>query len=390
MPSLTSFISFDAKFILSENPVLQLTAKTTIPVNLQPNLIGYFSVIQPDGIETVASFGNPDVTWADGGKQTINVVLRKGQDGLYVQGGYIIEFFARHPDYTDGFFARDFGMQYEAVKLGIQSIYDFYTPEIKFADNTNYAVDGWAIKEQNSAWVSYMDGMNYVQSITPNLDAIFEGGYYASKYDTRYTKDVLYENATDPWLSILQLFSWSEIMQAYAPLPMTALVTYLEQLKKKTTASCGNSAMQALYEKAANLYTLIRGKVCLRQTINLKEYFEEFYKLTHDGAPLAYPKNGARIPAYDFATGCGGSTDQYYQLRPTPGVSSFTIPLPAGSRIKAAVRSGLAKGITTGPTTDTEQLQIVNNQVTLPTGDIVGSTIVNSAVVGELFIFTYS
>jgi len=390
MPSLTSFISFDAKFILSENPVLQLTAKTTIPVNLQPDLIGYFSVVQPDGIETKTSFGNPDVTWAENGKQTINVVLRTGQDGLYVKGGYIIEFFARHPDYTDGYFTRDFGMQYDPVKLSIQPIYDFYTPEIKFADNTNYTVEGWAIKEQNSAWVSYMDGMNYVQSITPNLDAIFEGGYYASKYDTRYTKDVLYESETDPWLSILQLFSWQDIAQAYAPLPMSALVAYLEQLKKKTTASCGNNSMQALYEKAAALYQLIRGKVCVKQTTNLKDYFEEFYKLTHDGAPLAYPKNGAMIPAYDFATGCGGSTDQHYQFRPTPGVSSFIIPALAGKTIKAAVRSGLGKGITTSPTTDTEQLQIVNNQIFLPTGDVVASTIVNSATVGELFIFTYS
>lgn len=393
MPSLNSFISFDAKFILGSDPVLQLTAKTTIPVNLQENLIGYFSVIQPDGIEIVSSFGNPDVTWAAGGKQTLDVVLRKGQDGQYVQGGYIVTFFARHPDYTDGVFVRDFGMTYLPVKLSIKEIFDFYTPDISFNDITNFVLDEWDIATQTSSWVSYLNGMDYVQTTAAYHNPLIAGKYYAAKYDTRYTKEVLYINKSNPWLSVLQLFSYSNITQVYSPLPMFALVTYLDLLKKRTLATCGNNAAQALYEKCASLYTLIRGKVCAKDTANLKDYFEEFYRLTHDGQALAYPKDQSPLSPYDFTTGCGGgsgSTGRYIQMRPPVGVSSFTITgLPTGATVASAIRSGLGKGVVAYATTDTEQLQIVNNSVTLPTGDVVGSTVVDGNTVGELFIFSY-
>lgn len=393
MPSLNSFISFDAKFILGSEPVLQLTAKTTIPANLQENLTGYFSVVQPDGIEIVGSFGNPDVSWAAGGKQTLDVVLRKGQDGQYVQGGYIIQLYARHPDYTDGFFERDFGMTYLPVKLSIKETFDFYTPDISFNDITNFVLSGWDIATQSSSWVSFLNGMDYTQTTAAYHNPLIDGKYYAAIYDTRYSKEILYVNSTDPWLSVLQLLVYSNVTQVYAPLPMAALVVYLDQLKKRTLASCGNNVAQALYEKAASLYTLIRGKVCAMATTNLKDYFEEFYKLTHDGQALAYPKNQAPLSAYDFTTGCGnggGLMPKTKQLRAPIGVNAFTITgLSTGATVLTAVRSGLSKGITPSATTDTEQLQIVNNIVTLPTGDIVGSTVVDGNTVGELFIFTY-
>ena len=80
---------------------------------------------------------------------------------------------------------------------------------------------------------------------------------------------------------------------------------------------------------------------------------------------------------------------QYYSLRPTIGVSIFTVVALAGKNILSIARGGLLKALTPGATSDTEFLQLQNNIVTLPTGDRVQSvTLPDTSVVGELFLFT--
>lgn len=389
--TLNPYISFDVKFIFNGSPTLQLTAKNTLTAVEQPQLIGYFSVLQPDGITAVGSFSSPDVSWATNGKQVFELPLRTATDGKYMKGGYTIQFFARHPSYDDGSFSRTFTMDYEPVLLSITKTLDFYTPLISYNDNTDYSQTGWTASPVASLWQTFV-GSRTATSLTPNHDPLIDGNYYASVYDSKYQKQVLYTLDAGTWLTILQTFNYSNRVDAYAPLSMAALMTYLDQLKKKTDGSCGNVRAQALYEKAASLYTLIRAKVCGRSTDGLKEKFEEFYQLTHDGVLLAYPKDGTIIPAYDFTSGCGGSGSgseiTYASIRPTPGVSFFTVgSIPAGKTIVSASRSGLAKGITNVPTTDSEQLQIVSTTITLPTGDQVAD--VNGLGVGELFILGY-
>lgn len=66
---------------------------------------------------------------------------------------------------------------------------------------------------------------------------------------------------------------------------------------------------------------------------------------------------------------------------PTPGESSFSVPSIQGKTLLLAFRSGLAKGITSSPTSNTMYIQVNNTTVTLPTGDVVDSD--------ELFIFLY-
>ena len=45
------------------------------------------------------------------------------------------------------------------------------------------------------------------------------------------------------------------------------------------------------------------------------------------------------------------------------------------------MRGGLVKAITTNPTADTQYIQIVGGNVTLPTGDV--------AIAGEVFSFVF-
>jgi len=344
LPSLNTYISFDAKFVLSSEPVLVLTAKTTLTSVQQQQVKGYFTVTMPDGITTTGSFTNPHINF-ESGKITYEIPVRKDTLGSYQQGGYDITFSARHPDYTDGAFNRYFGMEVTPVKQTIRVTADYFTPLIKYEDLTSYIINDYTIADQIASWVTVVDGINSVTSSTTEVNPAINGKYYATAYITRYIKSVLYQSIDNPWLSALVVFEYTATAEAYAPLQMSALVVYLEQLKNKTQKQCGDPQLQALFEKASSLYTLIRGKVCARDTANLKTLFEEYYALTHDGAPLAYPANKAEIPPYDFVTGCSGSnTGTAYRNYPAVLTATFDgqtvlpMTLPAYARIISAVK----------------------------------------------------
>ncbi len=83
-----------------------------------------------------------------------------------------------------------------------------------------------------------------------------------------------------------------------------------------------------------------------------------------------------------WSNGSGGGTGPVTFEYTSPGnEATFVIPVLAGRTVLAATRAGFSKGITPNPTADTQYLQILGSQVTLPTGD--------STVAGELFTFIY-
>jgi hypothetical protein len=63
------------------------------------------------------------------------------------------------------------------------------------------------------------------------------------------------------------------------------------------------------------------------------------------------------------------------------GETTFTVADIAGRSTLLVIRDGLGRAVTTTPTANTMFLQIINDQVTLPTGDV--------ALAGELFVFLY-
>ena len=129
----------------------------------------------------------------------------------------------------------------------------------------------------------------------------------------------------------------------------------------------------------------------LRQNYTLyTEYFN-----TGAGFDIIFPE----LKAYTCPIYLGGGNSDYANrsfsgnnvassstatvyVTPSAGVSTFTIPgILASSVILIATRSGMVKGITNVPTSNTLYLQINNNVVTLPVGDV--------TMPGELFSFTY-
>ena len=384
MASLTPEISFDVKFLLGGTPTLQVTVTTTATSPLL--LTGYFDVTQPDGIKESGNYTTPDIT---GASLVFTKTLRLNSLQSYQKGNYKITLYANHPSYTPGTFERDFEFTYKTVTQSISEDFDLYTPELKYTDNTVYALGGYTIDSESSAWSATSLAGTPTPSTTSVFDLAIGGEYYDAIYYTTYTKIVNYSLS---WLTIRETFTYTKTGIAYTPSAMTILLGYLTSLKTELDASGCPATLQKLYEKAETLYSHIRSRVCAQSTTGLKEYFDQFYSLTHNYQPQIYVNTGAIIPYYDFSTGCGGSGSSTlsYAMRATVGVSSFTIGVLSGRTIITASRSQFAKGITTSATTDTEYLQIVGNVVTLPTGDIVATvTLPDLSVVGELFIFTY-
>lgn len=394
MPTLNSKITFDVRFLLTGTPGIQLTVNTTLTLLEQQNLLGYFAITQPDGITESGNYITPNIAWNGTALNVFIKTLRPGSNQLFQNGNYKIIFYADHPSYTPGEYMREFEFAYKPSVQSLKENFDLYTPLLKYSDLTNYAKSGYNILSQSALWTASSAAGAIPNSTGTEIDLAIAGGYYDSSYNIAYSKTVLYEDVPKSWLTILQGLSFSVTAKAYTPHSMNTLLSYLTNLKTAKDNNACNESLTALYTQAQILYSHIRSRVCAQSTIGLKQYFDEFYRLTHNYQVYLFTNTGLIIPAYDFTTGCGGSGSaggEIY-LRAPIAVSSFTVSaLPAGKVIVRATRSGFTKGITASATADTEYLRIVGNVVTLPTGDIVNAvTLPDLSQVGELFTFTYN
>lgn len=393
MSNLSSKISFNVRFLFTGTPSIQLTPVTTLTLSEQVDLVGYFKITQPDGISEQQDYVTPDVYW-NGSALTVPIkTLRLGSDQKYQKGIYQIVLYADHPDYTPGEHSKTFTFDFKQVTQVISRKFDLYTPELKYVDETNYTKAGYSILSQSSSWSGISPAGNLTPSTTATFDLAIGGDYYDSSYNVAYSKTVIYQDSSNAWLSVAVGYTYSDSAKSYIPASMSTLLTYLNNLKARKDARACDDSLNALYEKAGVLYQHIRSRVCAQNTDGLKEYFEEFYRLTHNYQNVVYQNTGGVIPAYDFTTGCGGSgsaTGGTLYIRPTIGATSFTVTLPAGTAITSITRT-TRKGITASATTDPDYLQVVGNTITLPTGDTVQPNpfLIGGQTVGELFIIDY-
>ena len=388
MSSLTSEISFAVKFILGGLPAIEITVSTTAT---SPSLlIGYFDITQPDGIKISGNFSSPNIT---GSALVYTTQLRLDYLQQFQRGNYLISLNARHPLYTDGLFTRAFNFQYNTVTQVITESLDVFTPLLKYIDNTVYNKTGYSIVSQTQLWTATSPAGAIANSASNVFSLVIGGNYYNATYNTVYATTVIYQDSINTWLTISQGFNYTKSAAAYTPQSMVIMLAYLDAMKASLSGCFPNDKG---YLKATALYWNIREKVCAQSTTGLKDLFDEFYRLTHNGVDYLYITTNSPLYGYDFTTGCGGSGGSggssilTYSMRATAGVNSFTIFSLANKTILTASRSGISKGITASPTTDTEFLQIVGNVITLPTGDIVNTVVLpDGTLTAELFLFTY-
>lgn len=340
MPNLNLYISFKARFLFTGAPSLQLTVDTTLTLLEQQNFNGYYSITQPDGITVTGVAG--DVVWNGSALNVITKTLRLATDQLFQRGTYSVTLFGTHPGYTAGSFSRTFIFNYNPVTQAIKEDLDVFTPRLRYIDETVYLKTGYNILSQTAVWTA----TSPAGAITPGTGTTFNlsitGQYYDSTYVVNYVKTVVYEDVINAWLSISQGFSYAKSSKSYLPQSMNTLLTYLDKLKSSISGCLPDSSA---YMKANALYQHIRNKVCNHSTLGLKGLFDEFYRLTHNYQDYGYSNTGGVIPAYDFTTGCAGSSagQNTYVSYYTAAIENETVitsSLPSGARV-----IGLRKGI---------------------------------------------
>ncbi len=311
MPSLTGQISFTVKFDLTGSPTLKLLATTSIPLIDKPNLTGYFSIKQPDGITVTGSYTSPDVAWNVGAAAypEFSSALRLASDQLYQRGEYIITLYANCAGYTPGVFSRSFNINYQPVTVDLENQFDCFTPSLKYEDLTNYAVSNYNIASSTRSW-SATSAAGNPTGVSNIFDLAIGGSYYDCSYAITFIKNITYQHSNDAWLTVAERFTENITEAAFIPASMNTNLTYLVALKatRDAAANCqGNyEVLDELYEDASTLFHQMRAQVCAENTTNLTALFDEFYRLTHNYQPQVYVNTNGAIAAYDFTAGCSG------------------------------------------------------------------------------------
>lgn len=361
MPSLNGQISFTVKFDLTGSPTLKIQASTTIPGGDKPNLVGYFYIKQPDLIDRTGSYTSPDVVWNGSGYDEFSIPLRPASDGTYQRGTYQIIFYASCTGYTPGSLSRQWAANLAKVSETLTQLFDLYTPSLSYRNDTVYTNGDYAITSQDEAWAATAIPGTPTPSTTADFDLAILGIYYDSIFAITHTKNVTYQNNANTWFTILQRWTSSITAAAYIPAAMTVLLGYLDALKTLRDANSCSHTYDEVYEDTAVLYSHIRNKVCQQVIAGLKDYFDQFYRLTHNFQNLVYINTNSAIPPYDFTTGCGGGGGTVSNTIVVECVIGNAYTITGGS----ATVTGLTNGGITISSTD-----FANKRVTIIRGNI--------------------
>lgn len=308
MSSLTGQISFTVNFDFASGvPAIVIQPSTSIPSGDQPNLTGYFSITQPDGITTTGD--HTSIAWNGSGYNSHSVPLRLASDQLYQKGDYTVVFYAACTGYDDGTFSRSWNMQYRPVTQVLTNLFDCFTPSLKYKDETNYGVGNYSVTTQTRAWSAVSTAGNPTGTAAI-FDLAISGEYYDCSYAINYIKTVNYLHTSNSWLTVNEKFDVDITAAAFIPTSMEVQLGYLISLKaqRDSAQNCTtHDRLDQLFEDANSLWQYMRARVCTVNTVGLVDTFNEFYRLTHNYVLPVYVNTNAVIPAYDFITGCSGA-----------------------------------------------------------------------------------
>ena len=161
------------------------------------------------------------------------------------------------------------------------------------------------------------------------------------------------------------------------------------------TSEESNTPSRADLELISNQYKGTAEFYKKRMVDFLKQNYSLYNEYLNTGAgfDVIFPEQKAYTcpiylgDAYDYSKpgiSNGGSvtsmSNKIKEYMPAAGLSTFTVAELTGKVVVSVVRGGLGKGITSTATIDTQYVQVNDNVIILPTGDV---------TYGELFIFEY-
>ena len=227
--------SFNVRFNLNGSPTIVLTDTT---VSAPAGMVGYFDIVQPDGY---VRYGNPSATDVVAGG-SLTVVLRLDSDGKPQCGSYKITYTVVAPGYMPAVFVREFVFDFDGFELDVRKSFDVFTPELKFFDDTVYAVPGYTTSSTVRAWNATSAVTGLLQSSLAYIDLKKNNKYYDSLYTVSLQSVVTYASVSYPWLSVVKTVSSSVSAQANTPPSINSIIGWIDDVKKQLNESINNCA----------------------------------------------------------------------------------------------------------------------------------------------------
>jgi len=338
MPTISN-VSFTVKFDLTGTPKLVLTDTTSSP---PVDLVGIFSIMQPDGYERVGDIDDPDIT-EPGGSFEFDLTL--DENGNVQCGEYIIIFSAAAAGYLSTDYTRQFDLDYEPVELDLVEYFDVFTPELKYNDETDYTRDGYSNGSVTRDWSAFSDPTNFIYGTDQEFDIVYLGNYYDAAYSITFAATLLYTHDTYSWLTIEESISDDFATYAMTPPTIEELVNQLSELRE-TIATLDRTCRERCdkimdFTYAESLLGHIVRKSCLSLTDGIFDDLKQLITILNDNHIPTYVELNAPIEPYDTSTLCGsgggggGGSEQKAPATfivgttinaPTVGSSTWTLP----------------------------------------------------------------
>ena len=350
MPDLSSFIDFRATFDLTgEMPKLVLSDTGNYPGGVPEELVGHFTITQPDTSVYPGSFTSPDVEWDGSALTEKEHTLALASDGRTQLGTYTVLYTLSHPSYTVTTLSRTFVFNYEYPELTLTEEFDVFTPSLTYIDETVYTQGDYTIEDLTRSWSADMSEGNLTSNLA-TFDLISGGDYYDSEYAIEFESAVTYQHNTYSYLYVMDTLAESIETSADTPPTLEVLYDYLADLKDTLDSYINNDRLyndyKRRYEYAATILQTIKQSGCAGDIERLPPYLEEFIRITHNYVTPAYTNTGDPIAPYDFQceTGTGGG-DSIVKLAVTISAESdsYTNAVFTGKTLLLTVREGLTE-----------------------------------------------
>lgn len=309
MADLSAHIDFSVELDFITNQI-KLTDPNNYPTGVDADLIGIFTITQPDGVTIAGEWTSPEIYYSTGALVQASRTLRLTGTNKPQEGTYIIKYEVDHPDYVPTVLTKTFELSYPKPTGEVTESFDVFTPELLLTDASNYAVTGFAAPTITRAWDIDAGTVGTVTGSSSSLDLAISGNYYDAVYTGQLLTSVLYQHQTYAYLTLRDRHTFNISTAANTPPSISGLLTYLKAIKARLDASisCSQSAiLKGEYEYAFVLYRHIRDRACAGDTLNLDDYIKEFLNIYYQRR-YTYVNTNAIIPAYDTDGACGGGS----------------------------------------------------------------------------------
>lgn len=325
MPTISN-VSFTVKFDLTGTPKLVLTDTTSSP---PADLVGIFSITQPDRYERTGDIDDPDITDPGG---SFEFPLTLDSNGEVQCGEYIIIFTAAAAGYLSTDFTRQFDFDYEPVELDMVEYFDVFTPELTYNDETAYARDGWNNGSVTRVWQAISTPTGTIDGASQLLDLIFGGNYYDANYTITLISSLLYTHQTYAWLTIDEEIEDEVQTYAMTPPSIESLVEQLSDLRE-TIATLDRTCRERCdkimdFTYAESLLGHIVRKACMSLTDGIFEDLKQLVTVLNENHIPTYSPTNDIIEPYDTSSLCGTGSGGSEQKRPLTFIVGTTLNAP--------------------------------------------------------------